>query len=52
LASDRAIEDNNAKPNYALLNENGELLVPVRGYNLDVDGFVEFLKSGLAAAGK
>jgi len=42
----------NAQPNYALLDENGELLVPVRGYNLDVDGFVEFLKSGLAAAGK
>ena len=37
----------NAQPNYALLGSDGSLLVPVRGYNLSVDGFVEFLKSGL-----
>ena len=37
----------NAQPNYALLDSNGGLLVPVRGYNLSVDGFVEFLQSGL-----
>ena len=37
----------NAQPNYALLGSDGQLLVPVRGYNLSVEGFVEFLKSGL-----
>ena len=37
----------NAQPNYALLGSDGELLVPVRGYNLSVDGFVDFLESGL-----
>ena len=37
----------NAQPNYALLSPEGELLVPVRGYDLSVPGFVEFLKSGL-----
>ena len=42
----------NAQPNYALLSEDGDLLVPVRGYNLDVDAFVAFLNSGLKAAGK
>ncbi|MBP3456141.1 MAG: thioredoxin family protein [Alistipes sp.] len=37
----------NAQPAYVLLSPDDELLAPVRGYNLDVDGFVEFLKSGL-----
>lgn len=37
----------NAQPNYALLDEDGRLAVPVRGYDLDVDAFVAFLKSGL-----
>ena len=39
----------NAQPNYALLGSDGELLAPIRGYNLDVDSFVDFLKSGLDA---
>ena len=39
----------NAQPNYILLSPDGEILVPVRGYNLDVDGFVDFLKSGIEA---
>ena len=39
----------NAQPNYALLGRDGQLLVPVRGYNLDIDGFVDFLNAGLAA---
>jgi len=39
----------NAQPNYALLGSDGELLAPVRGYNLSVEGFVEFLESGLKA---
>ena len=37
----------NAQPNYALLDSEGELLAPVRGYNLSVDSFVEFLQSGI-----
>ena len=37
----------NAQPNYALLSPEGEQLVPVRGYDLSVPGFVEFLQSGL-----
>ena len=39
----------NAQPNYVLLSPDGELLVPVRGYDLSIPGFVEFLKSGLEA---
>ena len=39
----------NAQPNYALLGRDGQLLVPVRGYNLDIDAFVAFLQAGLAA---
>ena len=39
----------NAQPNYVLLSPEGELLVPVRGYDLSIDGFVEFLQSGLDA---
>ena len=37
----------NAQPNYALLDADGNLMVPVRGYNLSVDGFIDFLNSGL-----
>lgn len=37
----------NAQPNYALLDADGNQLAPVRGYNLSVDGFIEFLNSGL-----
>ena len=37
----------NAQPNYILLSPEGEMLAPVRGYDLDVNGFIEFLKSGL-----
>ena len=39
----------NAQPNYVLLSPSGELLVPVRGYDLSVEGFIAFLKSGLEA---
>ena len=39
----------NAQPNYVLLSPDGEMLVPVRGYDLSIDGFVSFLKSGLEA---
>jgi len=37
----------NAQPNYALLDSDGGLMLPVRGYNLDVDAYVEFLQAGL-----
>ena len=38
----------NTQPQYALLDTNGELLVPTRSYNLDIDAFIEFLDNGLA----
>lgn len=37
----------NAQPNYTILDQDGKQLVPVRGYNLDVDGYVAYLKEGL-----
>lgn len=37
----------NAQPNYALLDATGNLLVPVRGYDLSIEGFIEFLNSAL-----
>lgn len=37
----------NAQPNYALLDNDGNLLVPVRGYNLSIDGFIDFLNAGI-----
>lgn len=39
----------NAQPNYILLSPSGEQLVPARGYDLSVDGFIAFLQSGLDA---
>ena len=39
----------NAQPNYVLLSPEGEMLVPVRGYDLSIEGFVNFLQSGLDA---
>jgi thiol:disulfide interchange protein DsbD len=39
----------NAQPNYVLLSPDGKLLVPVRGYDLSVEGFIAFLQSGLEA---
>ncbi len=38
----------NAQPAYVLLSPEDEELMPVRGYDLDVDGFVTFLEGGLA----
>jgi thiol:disulfide interchange protein DsbD len=37
----------NAQPTYILLGADGRPLLPPRGYNLDVDGFVAFLNEGL-----
>ncbi len=38
----------NAQPNYVLITADGEQLAPTRGYDLSVDGFVEFLENGVA----
>lgn len=38
----------NAQPNYAILDSEGQLLLPVRGYNLDVNDFLAFLDAGIA----
>ena len=45
----RTLWNVNAQPNYVLLSPDGEVLAPVRGYDLSVEGFVQFLKSGLEA---
>ena len=37
----------NAQPNYVILSPDGKQLLPVRGYNLDIDGFIAFLKAGI-----
>lgn len=37
----------NAQPYYVLLDSDGSLLVAPRAYNLDVDGFIDFLDRGL-----
>ncbi len=39
----------NAQPYYVLQGADGQPLVAPRGYDLSVEGFVEFLQSGLAA---
>ena len=39
----------NAQPNYVLLSPDGEILVPTHSYDLSVDNFIKFLKSGVAA---
>ena len=48
----RSLWNVNAQPNYVLLSPSGEMLVPVRGYDLSVDGFLTFLQSGLNAYSK
>ena len=39
----------NAQPYYVLQGRDGKLLVPPRGYDLSIPGFVAFLRSGLEA---
>lgn len=39
----------NAQPYYVLQGRDGKELVPPRGYDLNVQGFVEFLRSGVKA---
>ncbi len=48
----RTLWNVNAQPNYVLLSPDGEVLVPVRGYDLSIPGFVAFLQSGLDAYNK
>ena len=40
--------DANAQPQYALLDNKGDLLQPTKSYDLDVEGYIKFLKDGLA----
>ena len=37
----------NGQPYYVLLDNDGEMLAPTRGYNLDVNGYIQFLEDGL-----
>ena len=37
----------NAQPYYVLQGKDGKILVEPRGYDLSVEGFVEFLKKGV-----
>ena len=39
----------NAQPYYVLQGRNGKQLVPPRGYDLNVENFVQFLRSGVEA---
>ena len=42
----------NAQPCYILQGRDGQILVPPRGYDLSVAGFVDFLRSGVEAYGR
>ena len=39
----------NAQPYYVLQGRNGEILVEPRGYNLSIEGFIDFLNRGVEA---
>ena len=39
--------DANAQPQYALLDNQGNLLQPTKTYDLDVEGYIDFLEKGL-----
>jgi thiol:disulfide interchange protein DsbD len=41
--------ESNSQPLYALLDNDGELLVPTRGANYDIAQYIEFLQSGIKA---
>ncbi|MDR3227233.1 MAG: thioredoxin family protein [Prevotellaceae bacterium] len=38
-----------SQPHYVLEGKDGKMLVPPRNYDLDINGFVDFLKSGIEA---
>ena len=42
----------NAQPNYVLLSPDGEILVPTHSYDLSVENFINFLKSGVETYNK
>jgi thiol:disulfide interchange protein DsbD len=37
-----------SQPAYLLLDGRGELLVPARGYDLDIEAYIDFLRNGIA----
>jgi thiol:disulfide interchange protein len=37
----------NAQPYYVILDEKGNLMIPPRAYNLDIEAFIKFLDNGL-----
>lgn len=39
----------NAQPGYIICDNEGNALLPPRGYNLDVQGYIDFLKEGIEA---
>ena len=39
----------NAQPAYIIVNHEGTPLMPVRGYDLDIQGYIKFLNDGIAA---
>ena len=41
--------DSNAQPYYVIINEKGETLVPPQGANFNVNAFIKYLDSGIAA---
>ncbi|MDB5285579.1 MAG: hypothetical protein JWR05_528 [Mucilaginibacter sp.] len=41
--------NSNAQPFYVIINEKGETLVPPQGANFDVNEFIKYLDSGIAA---
>lgn len=45
----RTLFDVNAQPNYIVTDAAGTALLPPRGYDLSVEGFVDFLERGVAA---
>ena len=38
----------NAQPNYIVAGAAGDALLPPRGYDLSVEGFIDFLNKGVA----
>ena len=48
----RELFNANAQPYYIIQGQDGELLCEPRGYDLDVDAFVEFLERGIEAHAK
>jgi thiol:disulfide interchange protein DsbD len=41
--------NSNAQPYYVIINDEGKVLVPPQGANFDVNGFINYLDSGITA---